>query len=440
MLLGHELRRQRLTMASITAENLFKVFGPAPERGVRLLREGRDREEVYRETGNLGAVIDASFHVDAGQLFVVMGLSGSGKSTLVRMINRLHEPTAGTMRVGDEDVGRLDKDALRRLRATRISMVFQSFALFPHRSVLDNAAYGLEVQKIDRDERAERAREALAKVGLAGWEDRMPRQLSGGMRQRVGLARALATDADILLMDEPFSALDPLIRRDMQNQLLELQQDLRKTIVFITHDLNEAMLLGDRVAVMKDGRIVQDDTPEQILNHPATDYVREFIQDVDRTRILTAEMVMVDPERTLAPGHGPSVAVRELKATQRSELYVVGEQRRLVGAVRDTDVAEAAGRGVTRIAEIVHDDYPRAATDTPVAELFSLLAEYDTLPVAVVDHDGRLRGVIPRVVLLSALAAVGEGEASSSADGPTAEPAPSTEPAQALAGEGGDDA
>jgi glycine betaine/proline transport system ATP-binding protein len=420
-------------MASIKADGLYKVFGPSPERGLRLLREGVDRDEVYRQTGNLGAVIDASFHVEQGQFFVVMGLSGSGKSTLVRMLNRLHEPSAGTVLIGDEDVRELGADELRHLRATRISMVFQSFALFPHRTVLDNAAYGLEVQKVDKAERAERARKALAQVGLAGWEDRRPRQLSGGMRQRVGLARALATNADILLMDEPFSALDPLIRRDMQNQLLELQQELRKTIVFITHDLNEAMLLGDRVAVMKDGRIEQDATPEEILNHPATDYVREFIQDVDRTRILTAEMIMVEPLRTLAPGHGPTVAAREMTEHQVSELYVVGPNRQLVGAVRDRDVAQATGRGVQRLEEVVHHDYPKAAPDTPVADLFALCAEH-TLPVAVV-QDGRLQGVIPRVTLLSALGAI------SAVEGHPVEVEPPGPPAvQAAATEGERDA
>jgi glycine betaine/proline transport system ATP-binding protein len=391
-------------MASIKADGLYKVFGPNPERGVAMLRDGVPRDEVYEKTRNLGAVIDASFHVEQGQFFVVMGLSGSGKSTLVRMINRLHEPSAGTIHIGDQDVSQLDKDALRELRATRVSMVFQSFALFPHRTVLENAAYGLQVQKVAKEERFERAGQALQQVGLGGWEDRKPSQLSGGMRQRVGLARALATDADILLMDEPFSALDPLIRRDMQNQLIELQQELRKTVVFITHDLNEAMLLGDRVAVMKDGEIVQDAVPEEILTAPATDYVREFIQDVDRTRILTAEMIMVEPKRTLAPGHGPSVAAREMQEQQITELFVVGGNRRLVGAVSDRDVTDAVKRGVAQVEEIVRHDYATAEPDTPIAALFNRAVEH-TLPIAVVGEGDRLLGVIPRVALLRALGA-----------------------------------
>ncbi|HVM13681.1 MAG TPA: glycine betaine/L-proline ABC transporter ATP-binding protein [Egibacteraceae bacterium] len=387
-------------MGAISVEHVYKVFGKHPERALDALRAGEDRDAVYEETGQFCAVNDVSFTVDPGDLFVIMGLSGSGKSTLVRMINRLHDPTAGTVYIGDEDISTLNSKALRDLRARKISMVFQTFALFPHRSVLDNAAYGLEVQRVDRDERRERAAKALEMVGLSGWEDRMPKQLSGGMRQRVGLARALATEADIMLMDEPFSALDPLIRRDMQAQLIELQQELQRTIVFITHDLNEAMRLGDRVAVMKAGVIVQNDTPEAILHKPADDYVAEFIQDVDRSRILTASAVMRDPVAVLSPRHGPKVALRELEEHQRNELYVV-DQQRLVGAVRDRELAEAASRGDSTIEGCVHDDYPRAAPDTPIAELLQPAAKYE-IPVAVVEED-RLVGVVPRALLLGAL-------------------------------------
>ena len=388
-------------MSAIAAEHLYKIFGSHPERALEPLRAGEDRDAVHDSTGQFCAVNDVSFTVDAGQLFVIMGLSGSGKSTLVRMINRLYEPTAGAVRIDGEDISSFDRKQLRELRARKISMVFQTFALFPHRSVLDNTAYGLAVQKIGKAERGERAAKALEMVGLSGWEDRSPRQLSGGMRQRVGLARALATDADIMLMDEPFSALDPLIRRDMQAQLIELQQELRKTIVFITHDLNEAMLLGDRVAVMKAGAIVQDDTPETILAKPADDYVADFIQDVDRSRILTAAMIMAPPQATLSPRHGPKVAMLEMKEHQRTELYVVDQGRQLVGAVRDRDLAEAAARGETEIAPCVHSDHPVAAPDTPIGDLLQDAALHD-MPVAVVDG-GRLEGVIPRAALLGAL-------------------------------------
>ena len=272
-------------------KQLYKVFGRRPDEAVERLREGADREEL-RADGTTAAVIDASFTVEPGEIFVVMGLSGSGKSTLLRMLNGLLEPTAGRVRFDGQDLTALGDRELRAVRARKISMVFQHFALFPHRSVLENAAYGLEVQGVPRAERDERATEALELCGLAGWEKSWPDELSGGMQQRVGLARALATDADLLLMDESFSALDPLIRRDMQDQLLELQKTLKKTIVFITHDLNEAMRLGDRIAVMRDGRIVQIGTAEDILVRPANDYVASFTQDVDRSRVLTASSVM----------------------------------------------------------------------------------------------------------------------------------------------------
>lgn len=281
-------------MSTLQAEHVYKVFGRHPDQeaaGVRALRDGADREEL-RADGTTAAVIDASFRVEPGQIFVVMGLSGSGKSTLLRMLNGLLEPTAGRILFDGEDLTALGARAMRQVRSRKISMVFQHFALFPHRDVLENAGYGLEVQGVPRAERERRAAEALELCGLGGWEKSWPDELSGGMQQRVGLARALATDADLLLMDESFSALDPLIRRDMQDQLLELQRRLKKTIVFITHDLNEAMRLGDGIAVMRDGRIVQQGSAEDILTRPADDYVASFIQDVDRSRVLTADAVM----------------------------------------------------------------------------------------------------------------------------------------------------
>ncbi|GFH37000.1 glycine betaine/L-proline ABC transporter ATP-binding protein [Streptomyces pacificus] len=290
-------------VSRLQAEHLYKVFGRRPDEAVGRLENGSGRDELRAE-GATAAVIDASFSVEPGQIFVVMGLSGSGKSTLLRMLNGLLEPTAGRVLFDGRDLTALGARGLREVRASRISMVFQHFALFPHRSVLENAAYGLAVQGVARAERERRATEALELAGLAGWEQSWPDELSGGMQQRVGLARALATDADLLLMDESFSALDPLIRRDMQDQLLELQKRLKKTIVFITHDLNEAMRLGDRIAVMRDGRIVQLGTAEDILLRPADDYVASFIQDVDRSRVLTASAVMAEPRSGDADGCG----------------------------------------------------------------------------------------------------------------------------------------
>ncbi|WP_186767938.1 quaternary amine ABC transporter ATP-binding protein [Streptomyces qinzhouensis] len=351
-------------MSRLQAEHLYKVFGRRSDEAVRRLEGGATRDEL-RADGATAAVIDASFTVDPGQIFVVMGLSGSGKSTLLRMLNGLLEPTAGRVLFDGRDLTALNRRELRSVRSRRISMVFPHFALFPHRSVSENAAYGLEVQGVDRAERAERAREALALAGLAGWEDSWPDELSGGMQQRVGLARALATDADLLLMDESFSALDPLIRRDMQDQLLELQKTLKKTIVFITHDLNEAMRLGDRIAVMRDGRIVQQGTAEDILVTPANDYVASFTQDVDRTRVLTAGAIMADPETAYGT-----------RTDGGAELRSAGE------------VLAAAPAVVT--------------ADTPIAELFTPCSR-SGVAVAVTCERGELIGVVPRARLLAVL-------------------------------------
>ncbi|MEU9068172.1 betaine/proline/choline family ABC transporter ATP-binding protein [Streptomyces sp. NPDC048109] len=340
--------------ARLEAENLYKVFGRKPDQAVDRLRQGdvgkdqgevrKDRKDVREELradGTTAAVIDASFTVEPGEIFVVMGLSGSGKSTLLRMLNGLSEPTAGHVRFGGQDLTELSDRELREVRSKKISMVFQHFALFPHRSVRDNAAYGLEVQGVPRAERERRADEALALCGLAGWEKSWPDELSGGMQQRVGLARALATDADLLLMDESFSALDPLIRRDMQDQLLDLQKTLKKTIVFITHDLNEAMRLGDRIAVMRDGRIVQIGSAQDILIRPANDYVASFTKDVDRSRVLTAAAVMetdvrgdeADCECETATPETPFSELCAISARVPHAVAVVDGERRLVGVV-----------------------------------------------------------------------------------------------------------
>nr|WP_206313673.1 betaine/proline/choline family ABC transporter ATP-binding protein [Streptomyces coryli] len=337
------------------AEHLYKVFGKQAEQAVSRLESGVDRDEL-RKNGTTAAVIDASFEVESGEIFVVMGLSGSGKSTLLRLLNGLLEPTSGAVKFDGEDLTKLSPAALRAVRAKKISMVFQHFALFPHRSVLENAGYGLEVQGVEKKEREERATEALHLTGLEGWEKSWPDELSGGMQQRVGLARALATDADLLLMDESFSALDPLIRRDMQDQLLELQEKLKKTIVFITHDLNEAMRLGDRIAVMRDGEIVQIGTPEDILVRPANDYVRRFVEDVDRTRVLTAGSIMEQPQDGGIKGFTAAVSVPE--DTPVAELFapfaggdsavgVTGDDGDLVGRVERDRLLSVLGESVT---------------------------------------------------------------------------------------------
>jgi glycine betaine/proline transport system ATP-binding protein len=385
---------------AVKAERLYKVFGRRPLEAVKRLEGGAARESL----GSLGtaAVIDASFEVRKGEIFVVMGLSGSGKSTLIRMLNGLLEPTSGTVTVDDVAISGIPAKQLREVRRRSISMVFQHFALMPHRTVLDNAAYGLEVQGVPANERKERAAQIVRRVGLAGWEDKLPSELSGGMQQRVGLARALASDTDILLMDEAFSALDPLIRREMQEQLIELQAELGKTIIFITHDLNEAMFLGDRIAVMRDGRIVQLGTPEDILTDPANDYVAQFVQDVDRARVLTAASVMEPVKALISVSAGPRAALRVMRDLQTSAVFVVGEGRKFLGVVRDKDVMRQVRASETDLSKVIVHEVGTVTGETQLSELFEAAVE-SSLPVAVLDDKQRLLGVIPRVTLLSAL-------------------------------------
>jgi glycine betaine/proline transport system ATP-binding protein len=384
---------------AVKAENLYKVFGRRPNEAVKRLAAGATRDDV----ASLGtaAVIDASFEVKKGEIFVVMGLSGSGKSTLIRMLNGLLDATSGTVTIAGKRVTGVVGKQLRDIRRTDVSMVFQHFALLPHRTVIDNVAYGLEIKGISRAERLERARKVVSLVGLDGWADSLPSELSGGMRQRVGLARALAADTEVLLMDEAFSALDPLIRREMQEQLVELQADLGKTIVFITHDLNEAMFLGDRIAVMRDGRIVQIGTPEEILTDPANDYVAQFVQDVDRARVLTAASAMEPARSVVSASAGPRAALREMRDLQTSAALVVGRGRTLVGAVRDRDVMNQVKAGETDLSKVTK---PVASVtgDVALADLYEVAVE-SPLPIAVVDDNNRLLGVIPRVTLLAAV-------------------------------------
>jgi len=389
-------------MKAIVATDTFKVFGRRPERGVTRLREGATREELRKE-GITAAVIDASFEVDEGEIFVVMGLSGSGKSTLIRMVNGLLEPTAGELRVYGDDVVTMNHQQLRRMRREKVSMVFQHFALFPHRTVGENAAYGLHVQGIPKHEYEPRAKEALRLVGLKGWEDSLPGQLSGGMRQRVGLARALAAGTKIMLMDEAFSALDPLIKREMQDQLIELQSQLGKTILFITHDLNEAMRLGDRIAVMRDGRIVQIGTAEQILNDPANDYVAQFVQDVDRTRVLTAGTVMAPPVALVGSEAGPRAVHKLMRQHQTARLFVVNRDKTLAGAVDEEAVVAAVRDGADTLDSILDTQVVSVPQHARLSELLSLSAG-NAKALAVVDDDNRVVGVIARVTVLQALA------------------------------------
>ena len=427
-----------MTETALEARNLFKVFGRNPKQAVQRLKSGASRTEV--QDAGTAAVIDASFTVNKGEIFVIMGLSGSGKSTIIRMLNGLHDITDGTVTIGGDTITGIPASRLREIRRENVSMVFQHFALLPHRTVADNVAYPLELKGVPKAERLAKAGDVLDMVGLTGWGDKLPSQLSGGMQQRVGIARALAADTEILLMDEAFSALDPLIRREMQEQLVELQEKLQKTIVFITHDLNEAMFLGDRIAVMRDGRIVQIGTPEDILTDPANDYVEQFVQDVDRARVLTAANVMERPRPVVPHTAGPRTALRQMRDAYMSATYVVGKDRQLVGVVTDRDSVKLVRNGATTLDSIIKPVLQSVREDEVLMNLFVPAVE-SPLPLAVTDADGRLVGVIPRVTLLAAL---GPGPGATEEitlplmpmpqaeidavldDGWTAEPAPST--------------
>lgn len=390
-------------MHSLVVKNLYKIFGPNPQRGLDFLAKGQSKENILAKTGLTVGVSNASFSVKQGEVFVIMGLSGSGKSTLIRCLNRLIEPTKGEILVGGKDILRMDRKELRQVRRKQMSMVFQNFALLPNRTVLANAEYGLEVQGIDKDQRRQKAMEALAMVGLEGYEDSLPDQLSGGMKQRVGLARALANDPEILLMDEAFSALDPLIRGDMQDELLELQARMRKTIVFITHDLDEALKLGDRIMLMKDGRTVQIGTAEEILTNPADDYVRRFIQGINRSEVLSAQDIMIKPLTTLSVNQGPRLALKEMKKHNIDSLLVLDDQRRLAGAVLIDDVIKAIAEGVNTLGAIVKADaIDTVAPDTSISDLIPYTVN-SSVPVAVVNDQQRLLGVIIKGNVLAAM-------------------------------------
>ncbi len=385
---------------ALSVRGLYKIFGRRTREAYTRLQEGANRDDL--PVGTTAAVIDANFDVKRGEIFVVMGLSGSGKSTLIRMLNGLLDATAGSVVIGDVDIARVPGHVLRKVRQQRVSMVFQHFALFPHRTVIENVAFGLEVQGVPTKQRLERAAAIIDRVGLTRWMHALPSELSGGMQQRVGIARALASDTDILLMDEAFSALDPLIRREMQEQLVELQAKLQKTIVFITHDLNEAMFLGDRIAVMRDGRIVQIGTPEDILTDPANDYVEQFVQDVDRARVLTASNVMERPRPVVAESAGPRTALRQMRDAYMSATYVVGRDRKLVGIVTDRDAVKLVRKGESSLASILKPA-PQVVDENEVLMNLFIPSVESPLPLAVTDAEGRLTGVIPRVTLLAAL-------------------------------------
>ncbi|PIE74853.1 MAG: glycine/betaine ABC transporter ATP-binding protein [Deltaproteobacteria bacterium] len=391
-------------MSKILIEELYKIFGANPKKAIKFLKDGMSKEKLLKEKKHAVGVGGVSFDVKEGEILVIMGLSGSGKSTLVRCINRLIEPDAGKIIIDGININILNDKELRQFRQEKFGMVFQHFALFPHRTVVQNTEYGLEIKNVEPKERRERAIKVLEQVGLSGHENSYPAQLSGGMQQRVGLARALALDPDILLMDEAFSALDPLIRSDMQDELLELQQTVKKTIVFISHDLDEALKLGDRIVLMKDGKIVQIGTPEDILMNPASRYVEKFVEDVDITKILTARHVMNKVKTTAhLRNDGPRSALRKMKNNNFSKLFIVRWDNTLEGVITAEAASEAMKRGDKDLTKIIRKDIKTVIPETPASELFDIMHNLP-YPLAVVDENKKLKGVIIRGSLLGALA------------------------------------
>ena len=393
--------RRNNDLPKVKVNHLTKIFGKKTKPALEMIRANKSKTEILEKTGATVGVYDVNFEVEEGEIFVIMGLSGSGKSTLIRLLNRLIEPTSGNIYIDGQDISSLDKEGLREVRRNKMSMVFQNFGLFPHRTILENTEYGLEIRGVPKEERQAKAEKALENSSLIAFKDQLPSQLSGGMQQRVGLARAVANDPEILLMDEAFSALDPLIRREMQDELLDLQENVKKTIIFITHDLNEALRIGDRIALMKDGQIMQIGTGEEILTNPANEYVRTFVEDVDRSKVLTAQNIMVPALTTNIEIDGPTVALKRMRQEEVSMLLAVDKKRQLKGVVRAEKALEARKNG-TSLVECVDPEIQTIDKDMLVNDIFPLIYDAQT-PLAVTDN-GKLLGVVIRGSVLEALA------------------------------------
>lgn len=386
----------------LEVKHLSKLFGKKQKAALEMIKAGKSKSAIFKKTGVTVGVYDASFEVQEGEIFVIMGLLGSGKSTLVRMLNRLIEPSTGSILLEGKDISKMSVDQLREVRRHDINMVFQSFALFPHKTILENTEFGLELRGVPKQERREIAKRALDQSGLLEVRDQYPDQLSGGMQQRVGLARALANSPKILLMDEAFSALDPLIRRDMQDELLELQETMKQTIIFISHDLNEALRIGDRIALMKDGQVMQIGTGEDILTNPANDFVREFVEDVDRSKVLTAQHIMIKPITTTVDLDGPQVALNRMHNEEVSMLMATNRRRQLIGSLTADGAIEARQKKLP-LSEVIDRNVRTVSKDTVITDILPLI--YDSsAPIAVTDEQHRLLGVIIRGRVLEALA------------------------------------
>ena len=395
-------------MNKLEVKHLTKIFGKRQKQALEMVQQAKSKTEILEKTGATVGVYDVNFEVQTGEIFVIMGLSGSGKSTLIRLLNRLIDPTSGDIYIDGQDVAKMNEEELRDVRRHKLNMVFQNFGLFPHRTILENTEFGLEVRGVDKEERMRLAEQALDNAGLLSFKDQYPDQLSGGMQQRVGLARALANNPDILLMDEAFSALDPLIRREMQDELLDLQAEYERTIIFITHDLNEALRIGDRIAIMADGQIMQIGTGEEILTNPANDFVREFVEDVDRSKVLTAQNIMTTPLTTNIDIDGPTVALNRMKKEEVSMLLAVDRKRHLKGSLT-AEAARDARKQHQALAEVIDKNVRKVTQETLITDIFPLI--YDSpAPLAVVDDKDKLVGVIIKGRVIEALANTTESE------------------------------
>ena len=395
-------------MNKLEVKHLTKIFGKRQKQALEMVQQAKSKTEILEKTGATVGVYDVNFEVQTGEIFVIMGLSGSGKSTLIRLLNRLIDPTSGDIYIDGQDVAKMSEEELRDVRRHKLNMVFQNFGLFPHRTILENTEFGLEVRGVDKEERMRLAEQALDNAGLLSFKDQYPDQLSGGMQQRVGLARALANNPDILLMDEAFSALDPLIRREMQDELLDLQAEHERTIIFITHDLNEALRIGDRIAIMADGQIMQIGTGEEILTNPANDFVREFVEDVDRSKVLTAQNIMTTPLTTNIDIDGPTVALNRMKKEEVSMLLAVDRKRHLKGSLT-AEAARDARKQHQALAEVIDKNVRKVTQETLITDIFPLI--YDSpAPLAVVDDKDKLVGVIIKGRVIEALANTTESE------------------------------
>lgn len=388
-------------MNCIEIKNLTKIFGRKKKQALQMVKQGKKKAEILKKTGCTVAVYEANFEIQEGEIFVIMGLSGSGKSTLVRMLNRLVEPTSGAILLNGEDISKMDDKSLQEIRRKKINMVFQNFGLFPHLSIFENAEYALKIRGVQKEKRKELVEKALQDSGLLAFRDQYPDQLSGGMKQRVGLARAMVNQPNILLMDEAFSALDPLIRKSMQDELLELQLNIKKTIIFITHDLNEALRIGDRIAIMKDGHIVQIGTGEEILTNPSNQFVEDFVEEVDRSKILTAGHVMIEPILSNIEIDGPHVALKRMRKEGVSMLVAVDRNRRLIGSITAENALKAIKEELL-LSDVVENNVISISKDMLVTDIFPLIYNSQT-PLAVIENE-KVVGVLVKGCIIEALA------------------------------------